>query len=731
MIGKILGERYEILSRLGGGGMALVYKGRDIRLNRLITIKVLRPEYTSDKDFIRRFNREAQSVAVLSHPNIVSLYDGGQEDEIYYLVMEYVQGENLKDLINRSGSLSIEKALDITLQVCDALAHAHDHKIIHRDIKPHNILISNTGVVKLTDFGIALETGTSTLSDPDTVLGSVHYISPEQAKGKEAIVASDIYSLGIVLYEMLTGRLPFNGDSPIAIALAQIQDTPVLPSRLNPAVPSCLERLILQALAKNPEDRFVSARDLAAKIKQFYQNSNFVSSFTEEDNNETRVLNSMEDENSDTRAFNKQEYRASLNENSTQVRNNQWSNHHQYKSGWNQSTGEPVHIARSDNYHPSSSSPGSPQPKSSNRFLKVLVILIILTIIAGTAIFLKAVLSGGVVNKDNSMEKSNSMEIELPDWKNKSDSEAVDFLKNNSLTYEIAEEYHDTIEEGRVISQRPEAGTYVTKGEKVNLVISLGKPPVSVPNLIGKSMREAESVLQERGLTLKEGSWRDYSTTVPAGNICDQNPRAGSEIRAGESVMVNLSLGIKKSTETEEKVHVPSFTGKTLAEAEIVAAEHGLSVFKSSKSGNSLVVTAQSPGEGASVLPGSSISLIFGTTEDEKADESDGEDKEKNADRQDSENHNKDSEQAGNNDDNNNEGSGTAKNASLRVDAPKDMESSATMNAYLYDDQYSGKLIYTYEMGVRDYVVFNFSYWGTARVEIYLGDNLYEVKEFN
>ena len=259
MIGKVLGNRFQILEQLGGGGMAIIYKGRDTLLNRFVTVKMLRPQFTGDEDFVRRFRREAQAIASLSHPNIVNIYDVGSQDEMHYLVMEYVEGDNLKNLIRSKGALPLEEAVRLARQVLDALSHAHENNIVHRDVKPHNILITTGGKAKLTDFGIARGATAATVTQSDTIVGSVHYLSPEQARGEAAGPSSDIYSLGVVLYEMVTGVLPFQGDSPIGVALKHIQETPAPPSSVKPSIPTEMERVILRAMAKNPEERYKTA----------------------------------------------------------------------------------------------------------------------------------------------------------------------------------------------------------------------------------------------------------------------------------------------------------------------------------------------------------------------------------------------------------------------------------------------------------------------------------------
>ncbi len=264
MVGQMLGGRYEIIAKLGSGGMSHVYQARCTILNRIVTVKILRSELAEDKDFVRRFQVEAQAVASLSHPNIVSIYDVGEANGVPYLVMEYVEGLNLKEIIQREGRLSPAEATNLGVQVCAALAHAHEKGIIHRDIKSQNIMVTAAGRVKVTDFGLArvLSVPSATVTHSGTVMGSVHYFSPEQARGEESGPKSDLYSLGVVLYEAVAGHLPFQGDNPITIALKHLQDTPPPLRRENPAIPPRLEEIILKALAKDPAQRFQSAREM-------------------------------------------------------------------------------------------------------------------------------------------------------------------------------------------------------------------------------------------------------------------------------------------------------------------------------------------------------------------------------------------------------------------------------------------------------------------------------------
>ncbi|MBC2721207.1 Stk1 family PASTA domain-containing Ser/Thr kinase [Desulfosporosinus sp.] len=259
---KIFGERYEVLERIGAGGMAIVYKAKDLLLNRVVTIKVLREQFVTDEDFIRRFRREAQSAASLSHPNIVSIYDVGKDGDTEYIVMEYVEGRNLKEIIREYAPLSTEQSINLARQITGAIQNAHEHHIIHRDIKPHNILVTADGHAKVTDFGIARAVSSATVTHTGDIVGSVHYLSPEQAKGIQSNEQSDIYSLGIVLYELLTGKVPYDGETPIAIALKHLQQEPVPPSKLNPRIGQELEGVIMRAISKSPEQRYLTAKDL-------------------------------------------------------------------------------------------------------------------------------------------------------------------------------------------------------------------------------------------------------------------------------------------------------------------------------------------------------------------------------------------------------------------------------------------------------------------------------------
>ncbi|WP_341282371.1 Stk1 family PASTA domain-containing Ser/Thr kinase [Paenibacillus sp. FSL H8-0537] len=294
MIGHNLGGRYEILTRIGGGGMALVYKAHDVLLNRNVAVKVLRQQFVHDEEFIRRFRREAQSAAALSHPNVVSIYDVGQEEDTHYIVMEYIEGSNLNEIIMERAPLQADESVRIAIQICDALGHAHQNHIIHRDIKPHNILIGKNGRVKVTDFGIARAVTSSTITQTGSVLGSVHYFSPEHAKGVSTGEKSDLYSLGIVLYQMLTGNLPFLGESPISVALKHLQETFEEPRALNPHIPQSVENVILRAMRKNPGERYHSAQemlnDLETCLAPNRRNEEKVSFAHVNDLDETRVM---------------------------------------------------------------------------------------------------------------------------------------------------------------------------------------------------------------------------------------------------------------------------------------------------------------------------------------------------------------------------------------------------------------------------------------------------------
>ncbi|HEX3032915.1 MAG TPA: Stk1 family PASTA domain-containing Ser/Thr kinase [Bacillota bacterium] len=265
-LGRTLSRRYDLVEQLGGGGMALVYRARDRYLNREVTVKILRPQYTSDLDFVERFRREAQAIASLSSPNIVSVYDVGEEEGIHFIVMEYIEGKNLKEVIREKGRLSIGEAVNYAKQICEGLEHAHQRGIVHRDVKPHNILVTSTGRVKVTDFGIAKAITSDAVTQAGTIIGSVHYIAPEQAKGEAGGIRSDLYSVGVVLYEMVTGQLPFEGDTPIAMAMKHIQEEPVSPGCLNPEISPELEKVILRAMAKAPEKRYQRAWEMAVDL---------------------------------------------------------------------------------------------------------------------------------------------------------------------------------------------------------------------------------------------------------------------------------------------------------------------------------------------------------------------------------------------------------------------------------------------------------------------------------
>lgn len=479
MIGKILGNRYEIISQLGGGGMALVYKGRDTLLNRQVTVKLLRPEFTCDEEFVARFRREAQAVAKLSHPNIVSVYDVGQEGDIHYIVMEYVEGKNLKELIREEGILPVNRAVDIARQICEGLDHAHDSGIVHRDIKPHNILVTSGGKVKVTDFGIARAVTSVTVTQAGTIVGSVHYFSPEQAKGENTGARSDIYSVGIVLYEMVTGQVPFQGDSPIGVALKHIQEQSPAPSTLNRNISPELEKVILRAMEKDITMRYQTAGDMARDLR-------------------TVLLGQISEE---TRYLNEDEF-------ATRVLT-------------------APRIIRKDKFDENADELPNRRRKKVRPMAKLILAVLIIGILAGAATGINSFL--------------NVPEVTVPNMKEMTLDTAISTLMGLGLKSKIERQNHPTAPKDTVISQDPEPDQKVKTGYTVTLTASNGPEYVQVPDVRQKDLTAAKVEIENAGFKVE--TTEVYSDEVIKGSVVSQTPSEGSQAVAGSAVTLEVSKG--------------------------------------------------------------------------------------------------------------------------------------------------------------------------------------------
>ena len=483
LIGRLLGKRYEILEKIGGGGWALVYRAQDTFLHRPVAVKVLRSQYTADDDFVRRFRREAQAAASLSHPNVVSIYDVGQEDDVYYIVMEYIDGQTLKEKIDAEAPLPIAVASRIALQILDALDHAHQAKIVHRDIKPHNILLTKSGRVKVTDFGIARAATTTTLTHTGSIIGSAHYFSPEQARGGFTGEKSDIYSAGVVLYEMVTGRVPFEGDSPISVAIKHIQEDVPQPAQINPAVPVELEGIILKGMEKDQGRRYQSASEMQADLNRFLK-----------DFSEGRT-------------------------------------HVSIPAG--QAAGAPQGPGRADKHRDPDSDetkPIGPLPRGSRvKWWAVAVGVLLFGLLVGLGL-------GGLY------KFLKVPEVTVPDVVGRRQTEAQDKLREAGLGYRVIDQRYDPqMAAGEIIEQKPAANEIVKKGRVVDLVVSQGKESAPVPNVVGKMRDEAESLIQDAGFVV--GKTLDRNDPAPAGTVLEQVPRGDSTQFKGNPIDLVLSTG--------------------------------------------------------------------------------------------------------------------------------------------------------------------------------------------
>ena len=601
----ILGDRYELQEKIGEGGMSLVYKARDKKLNRFIAVKILKHEFIDNEDIVDKFKKEATAIANLNDPYIVNVLDVGSQEDYNYIVMEYVKGKTLKEFIREKGRIPYDLALNFSTQIAKALDCAHKNNIIHRDIKPQNILVTEEGSLKVTDFGIAKSTNSSTITNTSNVIGSAHYFSPEQAKGNYIDSRTDLYSLGVVIYEMVTGRVPFDADSPVSVALKHIQEEVVPPKNINSAVPESLNKLILKAMEKEQIKRYQSAKEMIVDLDKIKNDPNAIIGtvpVTEDDF--TRVMPSVNPAN------------VAAVKNSTSKSNDDWE---EDEDDWDEEEDDS-------------------KKKKNKTKLGIILALVAVLILAGAAITtyflttnnkkaddlklpkiigltgkeaentlkamgLEILVAGeekstepeGTVVKANKNEgdtvtKGETIRVYVSGGETKKilqnveglgEDQATTFLKNAGIEIIINREYSDTVEKGKVIKQDPVGNTEIKEGTKVTLTISQGKKPVTVPKLLGLSRQDAISALNAVGLN---GDSKEAETTDKNkdGKVIDSSVKEGNTVDAGSTI--TLTIGRYKDDNPD--IELGFLIGRTVQEAADYMESKGINPTTDNKNGD-------------------------------------------------------------------------------------------------------------------------------------------------
>jgi serine/threonine-protein kinase len=537
--------------------MAVVYRATDHLLNRNVAVKVLKEQFSSDSEFVQKFKREATAAASLSDNNIVNIYDVGTQDDINYIVMEYVSGKTLKQIIKEEVRIPSEKTIEIAIQIAKAIKCAHKNNIIHRDIKPHNILVTEDGIVKVTDFGIAKASNSVTITNSNKIMGSAHYFSPEQAKGSFVDFRTDIYSLGIVMYEMVTGRVPYDAESPVSIALKHIQEPVVPPIKLNENVPESLNKLILKAVEKEPIKRYQTMEDMLVDLKKIENNQKL--NLTEDDLNDdmTRIMDPVDV-------------------------NDSYNNEEDY--GYEDELEDK-----------------KPKPVLDSKKKKTILIV---------ALFMLVIVIGAVSGYFAFSKHGNSVEAAVPNIVGMKQDEAKKLVESKKLNFVVGAKEKSDKPEGTVIECFPKAGTKVKVNSDVRVIISEGTDTMGVPNVVGIDLNTAKNIISSSGLSVGNISYR-YSDTVSQGQVISQDPEADSKVKDGAKVNLVVSKGAEV-----KYVTVPDVSGRSIGDAEAILKNAGLRVAQnpvetSDKTKENLGVTNQSVGASQQVKEGTTVTLTY------------------------------------------------------------------------------------------------------------------------
>ena len=579
MIGEVLGNRYELIEKIGEGGMAIVYKARDNKLSRLVAVKILKREFANNKDISDKFKKEATAVANFSDANIVNVLDVGHEEEgnIDYFVMEYVDGKTLKELIVENGKLNYTVAISIAIQIAKALECAHRNNIIHRDVKPQNILVTENGLVKVTDFGIAKSSTSATITNTTTIMGSAHYLSPEQAKGTFIDLRSDIYSLGIVLYEMVTGILPFDGESPVTIALKHIQSEPIEPKKHNPSIPDSLNNLIMKSISKESINRYQNCRELINDLQKIKENPNTpIGARVNYDDGRTIVMEPIRTEN--------------IVSKDAGVTSN--------KKVYSKSDFENDYEEDDDDFFESKNN--SKKSKRNNKTMIIVGVIVIVIALLGGIAFGSGLFTGG---------GASSKSVTVPNIVGMTVDNAKKELEKLGLNIKVSETVESDEEENTILEMNPTANMQAKKGDTIEVKVSGGVAKVKVPDLRDYEINYIKDLLTQKGLEWNISE--QYSENIKSGYLINQYPERDTEVPKGTTIELTISKGPEVKL-----VSVSNYLGQNVDAAKSDLEALGLTVIlqeqKTDNESEEGVVLSQSIESGTKISVGAKITLTYG-----------------------------------------------------------------------------------------------------------------------